>query len=51
MDRKIIMEEKLELIISEIGEKEFLKLLKLLGYKLITPDKFYGRTNANKKEI
>lgn len=37
------MKEKLEQIISQIGEKEFMKLIKLLGYKLINKDKFYKR--------
>lgn len=41
------MKEKLEEIIKRIGEKEFIKLMKLLGYALKDKDKFYNR---NKKQ-
>ena len=41
--------EKLEQIIAEIGEKEFIKLIKVLGYKLTDKDKFYGRNKSNSR--
>lgn len=41
--------EKLENIIAEIGGKEFIKLIKILGYKLIDKDKFYGRNKSNSR--
>ena len=48
---EIVVKEKLEQIISEIGEKEFLKLMKVLGYKLVDPNKFFNREKTKSEKI
>jgi len=51
MDKKDKKEVKeiFEDIIAVIGEKDFIYLLKQLGYKLIDKDKFYGRKKSNSR--
>jgi len=41
--------EKLENIIAGIGEKEFIKLIKILGYELTDKDKFYDREQSKSR--
>ena len=37
------IEDKLEKIIQQVGEKEFIELLECMGYRLIDKEKFYDR--------
>lgn len=41
--------EIFEDIIQVIGEKDFIYLLKQLGYKLVDKEKFYKRTKLNEE--
>ena len=48
MKDRLNMEQRLEDVIEQIGELEFIRLLRHLGYKLIDKRKFYGR-NENER--